>query len=433
MGAALTVHVLTMFVYFFMFVSAALERFDWELVAAARSLGASRPRAFFTVVLPLLRPALLGASALTFMASMASFTAPWVFGGGERYLTTAIFIARMDDPPAAAALAVVLALASLACASLFRRTREPLASASKGAPPAPLRRSPVAIAARTLLAAVLVLATLLPLATLVLISFKPQGRIGDEPLLSGLTHAHYRAILASVFAGGRAGPGGELAASIGRSLAYSAVATVANVAFALALVLGVPERWRATKRVLVAVSMLPIAIPGTVLGLALLQAFATGGPYGLGPALAQSVAILPFAYFVRNLPILVQAASAAAAQLPASLPEASRTLGAGPARTLFRVTLPLMAPGVAAGAVMAFLIATGEFVASILLYTPRTQPASVAIYAEFSQGEWGTAAAAGVVLIVVVLAVAATVMLVLGRRQRRLSGATPVAPSPVAA
>jgi iron(III) transport system permease protein len=240
-------------------------------------------------------------------------------------------------------------------------------------------------------------------------------------------------VLASILSGDRAGPGGELVASIGRSLLYSAVATSANVAFAVALVVGVPDRWRRTKGVLTAVSMLPVAIPGTVLALALLEAFATSGPFGAGPAMAQTALILPFAYFVRNLPILVQATTAAATQLPASLPEASRTLGAGPLRTLLRVTLPLIMAGVGSGAVMAFLIATGEFVASILLYTPRTQPASVAIYAEFSQGEFGTAAAAGVVLMTVVLAASGILAVLFGRGARPLSGAIPPAPNPVGA
>src|SRR5262249_47453735 len=158
---------------------------------------------------------------------------------------------------------------------------------------------------------------------------------------------------------------------------------------------GVPARWRYGKRFLSILALLPIAIPGTVLALALLESFASSGPFGVGPALAQTAAILPFAYFVRNMPILVQATTASAAQLPGSLPEAAPSPGPGPFRPFARVTFPLIFPGVAAGALMAFLVATGEFVASILLYPPKTTPAAVAIYGEFSQGEFGTAAAAG--------------------------------------
>src|SRR5262249_11734784 len=163
----------------------------------------------------------------------------------------------------------------------------------------------------------------------------------------------------------------------------------ANVVFALLLVIGVPERWKLAKRGFSMLSMLPVAIPGTVLAIALLEAFSTGGPFGIGPPIAQSVLILPFAYFVRNLPVVVQATAAAAAQLPPSLPEASRTLGSGPVRTTFKVTIPLIMPGIVSGALIAFLVASGEFVASILLYTYRTQPAAVAIFSEYSQHEYG--------------------------------------------
>jgi iron(III) transport system permease protein len=415
--AVLVVHALTMFVYFYLFTAAALERVDWDLVLAARSLGSPPRRAFRTVVLPLLGPALFGAAALTFMASMASFTAPYVFDTDHRYLTTAILNARTDDPAASSALAILLAVASILCAFLFQRAgRGHVTTTSKGSAAAPLPLSRPALCAKIALAAVLVAAILLPVATLVLLSFKPGGTVGSEGLLADLTTEHYRAVFESILTGDRSGPAGDFLPSIGRSLSYAAIATVGNVVFALALVLGVPERFRTARRTFTILSMLPLAIPGTVLAIAFLEAFSTSGPFGLGPPIAQALFILPFAYFVRNLPVVVEATSAAAAQLPPALPEASRTLGAGPLRTLMRVTLPLMLPGVMSGALIAFVSASGEFVASILLYTYRTQPAAVAIYSEYLQHEYGTAAATGTLMMVVVFALAGVMSLFTSRR-----------------
>jgi iron(III) transport system permease protein len=431
LGAVLVVHVLTMFVYFFLFTSAALERLDWELLFAARSLGARRFRAYRTVVLPLLGPAAFGAAALTFMASMASFTAPYVFDTDQRYLTTAIVGTEVDDPGRKAALAIVLTTVSVLCALVFQRFgRGKVTAVSKGWAPPPARPSLGTLAAKAALSALVVAATLLPLATLVLLSFKPRGSIGSEGLFANLTAAHYDSIFGSLASGERTGPAAELVAAIGRSLVYAAVATVANVAFALALVLGVPAGWPRTKRALEALSMLPIAIPGTVLALAFVEAFSGAGPFGIGPALTHTFAILPFAYFVRNIPVLVQATTAAAAQLPPSLPEASRTLGRGPLGTLFRVTLPLILPGVAAGALMAFLIATGEFVASYQLFSPSNKPAAVAIFDEY-QYDRGRAAASGTLLIVVVLALSGLAMLFVRRKGRGLSAGSPL-PAPAA-
>lgn len=421
--AVLVVHALTLFVYFFLFTAAALRRLDADLMLAARSLGARPGRVLRTVVLPLLSPALFGAAALTFMASMASFTAPYVFDTDHRYLTTAILNARIDDPATGSALAVLLAAASLLCSSFFQRAeRATVTTTSKGtgAAAAATRRS--ITAAKIVASTILVAVILLPIGTLVLLSFKPGGRIGAEGLFANLTMRHYQDVLASVFSGDRSGPAGELMPAISRSLAFATIATVANVVVAVLLVIGVPDRWKAAKRALTVASMLPVAIPGTVLAIALLEAFATAGPFGIGAPIAQSIVILPFAYFVRNLPVVAQATSAAAAQLPPSLPEASRTLGGGPVRTLVRVTLPLIMPGILSGALIAFLFATGEFVASILLYTYRTQPSAVAIFSEYAQHEYGTAAAAGTVLMVVVLAFAAGVSLLTSRRAPSLAG-----------
>src|SRR5204863_510880 len=79
-AAVLLVHAYTMYVYFYLFTRAGLARLDAALLEAAEGLGAG-PRTVLTrVTLPLLSPALTGAALLTFMTSLASFSAPYVFG-----------------------------------------------------------------------------------------------------------------------------------------------------------------------------------------------------------------------------------------------------------------------------------------------------------------------------------------------------------------
>ena len=90
-AAILIIHAYSFYVYFYAMVLAALERSDPALVEAARSLGASPARAFFRVTLPLLMPALMGASLLVFMSSAASFSAPYFFGEGYPMLSVEIF------------------------------------------------------------------------------------------------------------------------------------------------------------------------------------------------------------------------------------------------------------------------------------------------------------------------------------------------------
>ncbi len=89
--AIVFVHAYTMYVYFYLFVLAGLARLDQSMSEASASLGAGRWRTFRAVTLPLLTPSLPAASLLVFMTSMASFSAPSVFGGGFRVLTTQIY------------------------------------------------------------------------------------------------------------------------------------------------------------------------------------------------------------------------------------------------------------------------------------------------------------------------------------------------------
>lgn len=94
--AILFVHAYSMYVYFYLFTAAGLARLDASAAEAAQSLGASRCRVLFRVTLPMLAPALGAAATLVFMTSMASFSAPYIFGGGFRVLTTQIFASKVS-------------------------------------------------------------------------------------------------------------------------------------------------------------------------------------------------------------------------------------------------------------------------------------------------------------------------------------------------
>src|SRR2546422_10194205 len=103
---------------------------------------------------------------------------------------------------------------------------------------------------------------------------------------------------------------------------------------------------------------------------------------------------------VRALPLTGRALLASYRQLDPSLEEAAASLGAGRWRTLARVTLPQLSPGLMAGASLAFVAALGDLVASIVLYTYDTRPISIEILSSLRLDEVGVAAAFGVVVMV---------------------------------
>jgi molybdate transport system permease protein len=171
---------------------------------------------------------------------------------------------------------------------------------------------------------------------------------------------------------------------------------------------------------------LPLVLPPAVAGLGLLVAF---GRFGLvGPQLSALGISLPFTKaavvmamtFVAS-PLYVRQAIAAFTAVDSDLLAASRTLGAGPARTFFRVAVPVAAPGLGAGAALGWSRALGEFGATILFagsLRGRTETAPIAIYLGLEQG-LNQALALGALLITVsAIVLIAAKLLIRGRALR---------------
>jgi iron(III) transport system permease protein len=397
-GAILLVHAYSMYVYFYLFVRAGLAGIDASVWEASASLGAGRARTLRRVVLPLLRPQLVGAALLTFMTALASFSAPYIFGGGFRVMTTQIVSTRLNGEDGLA-MVETIALTIIALIGLWllqRSDATDVTGGSKGVSPRPIPvRSPVW---RTLIAIggwTLALCLLLPHLTLLLVSFVPVGTWTTEPLPPVYTVANYLTLLHDPV---RARP-------LVNSLWMATLATVG--ALALSVLAGIlTVRRRATaRRWIEAVLTMPWAVPGTVFAIALAAAFSVREPLALRFVLVGTLWLLPLAYLIRNLPITSRSILAGFRGLDPSLDEASASLGARRSRTLRRITLPLLKPAIVAGATLAFVTAFGDFVTSVVLYTYDTRPVSLEILSSLRQSDVGVAAAYGVVLMLVSAAV----------------------------
>jgi len=397
-GAILLVHAYSMYVYFYLFVRAALQSLDASQYEAAASLGAGRWRTLRHVVLPQLAPALGGAALLTFMTALASFSAPYIFGGGFRVMPTQIVATRLNgDDRLAMVETIALTVLALAALWLFRGAG-PVdgGGGRKGASPA--RRVVRSRPLRVLLTVAgwgLAALLLLPHLTLLLVSFVPVGTWTTEPVPPAYTLRNYLTLLQDPV---RARP-------LANSLWLATVATIAAVAIALAGALVAGRRRVRGGRAIEILLALPWAVPGTVFAIALATAFSVRAPWAGRVVLVGTIWILPFAYLVRNLPITSRAILAGVRALDPSLDEAAATLGARRGRTLRRITLPLLRPALLAGASLAFVTAFGDFVTSIMLYTYDTRPVSLEILSSLRQADVGVAAAYGVVLMLVSAAV----------------------------
>jgi iron(III) transport system permease protein len=394
----LLVHTLTMYPYFYLSVAASLAQTDDSLEEAAGSLGASSFQTWTRVLLPMLTPPIVAGALLTFMSSMASYTAPLLFEVNN-VMTVQIANNAANQQSLASAVAVMLAVISVIFLIIIRayEQRSVYRTQSKGG--ARKRRrltSPAAKLALFVSALISTIILILPIAMIFLLAFSVNYSWRTAPLPSAYTLANFVKMFSDA----------NTFEPIRNSLEMSAIAVAG------ALVLGVTcayvtARMRVRGKAIIDIAMmLPWALPGTVVAFNLIIAFARPSVFSLGQVLIGTYWIVPLAYFVRFSPLIFRSTTSSLTQLDPSLEEAARTLGSTWWGAFRRVVLPLTSSGIAGGVLLAFVAGVGEFVATIMLFPKlKYRPLSIAINDELNVGRWGTAACLGVVQVVLVLAV----------------------------
>ena len=392
------VHTFTMYTYFYLTASAAIKGLDPSLEEAATSLGASRIYVWRKVILPMLTPSIIASSLLVFMVSMASYTAPLMFGV-ERTMTMQIYLARTNgNLDMAATQSTILSIVSILFLFMMRwyQNRRNYQNLSKGIS---VHRSEVTSKLSKYISIFLsflgTLILILPILVLVLISFSKDGAWTVQILPTEYTFNHYKALFTDE----------RTWRPIWNSLQMGAIATVGNILFGVAAAYAMVRLSFKGKALLDVLIMIPWALPGTVVAVNLIAAFSTENVFTFNQVLIGTFWILPLAYFVRHLPLVFRSTSASLMQLDQSIEEAARSLGASWWYMFKRIVLPLTLSGIIAGTLLALVQSIGEFVASILLYSTSTIPLSVAIFQKLYAFKFGTACAYGVLQIVLILVV----------------------------
>jgi molybdate transport system permease protein len=240
-------------------------------------------------------------------------------------------------------------------------------------------------------------------------------------------------------------PLSELVSLLGSDVAVDALLVTLEtnaIAQALILLLGTPTAYLIASRrfrgraLAITLVELPLVLPPAVAGLALLAAFGRlgllGGTFealGVTVSFTKAAVVLAVAYVAS--PFYIRGAIASFEALDQPLLDASRTLGAGPARTFFRIALPLAARGLGAAAALSFARGIGEFGATIMFAGSLqgvTQTLSLAIYAQFDLDP-DVALALGALLVIVCAAILFTVKLLPAWTRSSSTSVYPFAPS----
>ena len=168
------------------------------------------------------------------------------------------------------------------------------------------------------------------------------------------------------------------------------------------------------RKLLDTLTMIPMGFPGIVLAVGLLHAW-------IAPPLVLygTIWILYVAYMTRYLPVGVRTVSATLMQIHPELEESSLSCGANWFQTFWRVTLPLLRPGIFAGWALLFLAFTRELSASILLYSPRLEVLSVVIFDMYGEGSFRLLSALTMLQVMIAL-----VVLVIAKTATRLDQST---------
>ncbi|QNK87400.1 iron ABC transporter permease [Sporosarcina sp. resist] len=394
----IVVHTFTMYTYFYLTATAAIKGLDPSLEEAATNLGASRIRIWRKIILPMLTPSIVAAALLVFMISMASYTAPLIFGV-ERTMTMQIYLSRTNgNLDMAATQSTILSFVSISFLIIMRwyQNRRNYQNLSKGIS---VHRSEVKSKAMKVVSVILsfvgVLILLLPILTLILISLSVDGTWTTQVLPPEYTFDHYKALFTDE----------RTWRPIWNSLQMGFVATLGNIVFGVAAAYAMVRLNFKGKTLLDILIMVPWALPGTVVAVNLIAAFSEENIFAFNQVLIGTFWILPLAYFIRHLPLVFRSTSASLMQMDQSIEEASRSLGAGWWMTFRKIVLPLTLTGILAGTLLAFVQSIGEFVASILIYSTSTMPLSVAIFQKMYAFKFGTACAYGVLQIILILIV----------------------------
>lgn len=370
---ALLVVTLVYYPLVFLPVVAALRGLDPALEETAAAHGLGGAATFVRVVLPQLRPALLGGSLLVGLHLLAEFGALQLLR--FETFTTAIYdqyTSSYGGPTASALAAVLLGLSVLLLLAelRLRGTRRYARTGSGAARPA---------ARRTLRAGGL--PTTLFMAAVVALGLGVPGGSLLRWLTAGSPDGLPVALLART-----------TATTVGLAAAAAAITT--GLALPVAL-LAVRYRTSLTSA-LERATYLATALPGIVVALALVSL-----SLRLAPPLYQTAGLLLAAYAVLFLPRAVVALRAAFAQAPLVMDDVAHTLGSGTWQTARRVVLPLAAPGLRAGAALVFLGVVTELTATLLLAPLGTSTLATRFWAESSQIAYPAAAPYAALMVLV--------------------------------
>ncbi len=386
------VQTMTFFPVCYMMFRGLLKNIDPSMEEAARDMGASRFKVFSSVTLPLLLPGIGNAFLVTFIESIADFANPMIIGGSYDTLATTIYlqITGAYDKNGACAMAVVLLGITML---MFMVQKYYLEKKTAATLTGKASRARMLIEDKSVTVPLTIFCCLVALFVILMYVCVPFGALfktwGRDFTLTTKwfeqVFTRYKGLKA-----------------FQDSFVLSLISAPITALLSMIISYLVVKRKFKAKGFIEFVSMLAMAVPGTVLGIGYIRGFAGGvfhtgflqGIYGTG-------VILVIVFVVRSLPTGTRSGISALRQIDKSIEESAYDMGAGSLKVFTSVTLPLIKDSFLSGLVTAFVRSITAISAIILLVTPSFLLITVQINEFAEKGSYGIACAFATILIAI--------------------------------
>ena len=393
----------------FLLLAAALRSMDPSLEEAAMVAGSGIVRTTLRITLRVLLPAVLAVWMITFVRAIENFEVPALIGmpAGILVFATEVYLATKTVPTdfgLASTFAVVyLAITTVGVVFYLRWTAasEQFATITgKGYRPTVFNLGRWRLTFAILNFFLCLVIFILPVLIVVWSSFLPFYMAPSQAALASLTLENYKNLWNLPL--------------VHRALWNSFVlgissSTITMLLTAIVAWIIVRTSWRG-KGALDFLAFSPIAMPGLVLGIAILWLYLV-----LPLPVYGTLWILLIAYVTKYLPFGMRACSSSMLQIKKELEEASEASGASWSYTFKRVILPLLAPGFVAGWIYVITHSFRELSTSIMLYRSGTEVISIVLFELWDGGQYPQLSALGMVLIVILLAISLIARAIGGR------------------
>lgn len=388
------VFTLQLFPLVFLYVAGAFKSIDNSVLEAAESMGSRGLNRIFKVILPLLTPTLLAAALLVFMRAFSDFGTPMLIGEGYRTFPVLVYTEFISEVGGDAAFASALAIIAIMIALTIFLIQRYVANKHSFSMNSLHSIEPKKVGTIQRIFIYLfvygsIFIAVLPQMYLVYTSFlKTSGMV----FVPGYSLNSYREAF------------NRMGSSILNTIRIPLLALVVVVLFAIFISYLAVRKRNIFTTVIDTLSMIPYIVPGTVMGIAFITAFNTGiGGTGF-LSITGTAFIMIVSLAIRRLPYTIRSSIASLSQVSPSIEEAAESLGSSRLNTFFKITVPMMMPGIISGAILSWVTMISELSTSILLYNVQTKTMTVAIYTEVLRGNYGIAAALSTILMILTVA-----------------------------